>query len=138
MYGKRSLLLIVFLSLHQLRRQFGRLRQFWHILGFSPALIGIHCHNLISKMSNQSVKEKFVLPKRFRKIPENVWSEFTALDKKYNPVNMGQGFSDAPPPQFVHDALNATINNPNYLLNQYARAAVRFNRHRKSLNYLNC
>lgn len=111
-------------------------------------------------MSNQSIKEKFRLPKRFRKIPSNVWcvntiiwyfhvfffammpknnklnfflqisnrSEFTALDKKYNPVNMGQGFSDAPPPQFVRDALNATINNPNYLLNQYARAAVRFNR----------
>lgn len=82
-------------------------------------------------MSNQSVENKFVLPKRFRKIPSNVWSEFTALDKKYNPVNMGQGFSDAPPPQFAQDALNATVNNPNYLLNQYARAAVSFSQNIK-------
>lgn len=47
------------------------------------------------------------------------------MDKKYNPVNLGQGFSDAPPPPFVRDALLATINNPDYsTLNQYARAAV--------------
>lgn len=37
---------------------------------------------------------------------------------------MGGGYSDAPPPPFVREALIATVNNPDYSLNQYTRGAV--------------
>ena len=51
-------------------------------------------------------------------------SEYTKLNVQYKPINLGQGFSDAPPPPFVREALLATLNNPNYELNQYTRGAV--------------
>ena len=43
---------------------------------------------------------------------------------QYKPINLGQGYSDAPPPPFVREALVATVNNPDYSLNQYTRGAV--------------
>lgn len=54
----------------------------------------------------------------------NKRSEYTKLNVQYKPVNLGQGFSDAPPPPFVREALIATVTNPNYALNQYTRGAV--------------
>lgn len=42
----------------------------------------------------------------------------------YKPINLGQGFSDAPVPQYIVDALTTTLNNPNYLLHQYTRGFV--------------
>lgn len=43
---------------------------------------------------------------------------------RYNSINLGQGYSDAPVPQYIVDALTTTLNNPNYLLNQYTRGFV--------------
>lgn len=51
-------------------------------------------------------------------------NEYTELGIKYKPINLGQGFSDGPVPQYIIDALAATLNNPNYLLNQYTRGFV--------------
>lgn len=43
---------------------------------------------------------------------------------KYQPINLGQGFTDYPVPQYITDALAATANSPNCLLNQYTRGFV--------------
>lgn len=51
-------------------------------------------------------------------------NECAELAQQYKAINFGQGFSDGPVPKFMIDALNVTINNPNYLLNQYARGFV--------------
>lgn len=42
----------------------------------------------------------------------------------YQPLNLGQGFADYPVPKYITDALAATANNPNCLLNQYTRGFV--------------
>lgn len=42
----------------------------------------------------------------------------------YQPLNLGQGFADYPVPKYITDALSATANNPNCLLNQYTRGFV--------------
>lgn len=46
------------------------------------------------------------------------------LAMKYQPVNLGQGFTDYPVPQYITDALAATANSSNCLLNQYTRGFV--------------
>lgn len=46
------------------------------------------------------------------------------LAMKYQPLNLGQGFSDYPVPKYITDALAATANSPNCLLNQYTRGFV--------------
>lgn len=43
---------------------------------------------------------------------------------KYQPLNLGQGFADYPVPQYITDALAATANSSNCLLNQYTRGFV--------------
>lgn len=43
---------------------------------------------------------------------------------KYQPLNLGQGFTDYPVPQYITDALASTANSPNCLLNQYTRGFV--------------
>lgn len=43
---------------------------------------------------------------------------------KYQPVNLGQGFTDYPVPQYITDALATTANSSNCLLNQYTRGFV--------------
>lgn len=51
-------------------------------------------------------------------------NEYITLAMKYQPLNLGQGFADYPVPQYITDALAATANNPNCLLNQYTRGFV--------------
>lgn len=43
---------------------------------------------------------------------------------QYQPLNLGQGFTDYPVPQYITDALAATAKNVNPLLNQYTRGFV--------------
>lgn len=43
---------------------------------------------------------------------------------KYQPLNLGQGFTDYPVPKYITDALAATANSSNCLLNQYTRGFV--------------
>ncbi|XP_055310048.1 kynurenine aminotransferase-like [Sitodiplosis mosellana] len=72
-------------------------------------------------MSSQSIDEKFELPKRYQGQAPSVWNEYIQLFMKYQPMNLGQGFTDYPVPQYITDALTATANSPNCLLNQYTR-----------------
>lgn len=53
-------------------------------------------------------------------------NEYVQLAMKYQPVNLGQGFTDYPVPQYITDALAATANNSNCLLNQYTRGFVSY------------
>ncbi|XP_031632679.1 kynurenine--oxoglutarate transaminase 3-like [Contarinia nasturtii] len=72
-------------------------------------------------MSSQSIDAKFQLPKRYQGQTPSVWNEYIQLFLKYQPLNLGQGFTDYPVPQYITDALAATANSPNCLLNQYTR-----------------
>lgn len=51
-------------------------------------------------------------------------NEYIILAMKYQPLNLGQGFTDYPVPQYITDALAATAKNVNPLLNQYTRGFV--------------
>jgi aspartate/methionine/tyrosine aminotransferase len=49
-----------------------------------------------------------------------VWTEFTPLAVKHNSVNLGQGYPDWDPPQFVKDSMFEAVNHRH--ANQYARS----------------
>lgn len=51
-------------------------------------------------------------------------NEYIQLAMKYQPLNLGQGFTDYPVPKYITDALAATANSSNCLLNQYTRGFV--------------
>lgn len=46
---------------------------------------------------------------RISSFGETVFAKFTRLAKEHNAVNLGQGFPDFPPPQFVLDALQEAV-----------------------------
>jgi N-succinyldiaminopimelate aminotransferase len=46
---------------------------------------------------------------RIASFGETVFAKFTRLAKEHNAVNLGQGFPDFPPPQFVLDALRHAV-----------------------------
>jgi aspartate/methionine/tyrosine aminotransferase len=50
-----------------------------------------------------------------------VWHEFSPLAVQHDAVNLGQGFPDWEPPQFVLESMQLSITNKN---NQYARSAA--------------
>ncbi|XP_069742856.1 kynurenine--oxoglutarate transaminase 3-like isoform X2 [Narcine bancroftii] len=55
---------------------------------------------------------------RIEGLDKNVWLEFTQLAADYSVVNLGQGFPDFLPPDFVKEAYTRAINGG---LNQYTR-----------------
>ena len=50
--------------------------------------------------------------------------EFAALAVEHKAVNVGQGFIDYEPPQYLIDFWKETVNDPNILLHQYTRGFV--------------
>lgn len=46
------------------------------------------------------------------------------LAAQYQPINLGQGFTDYPVPQYITDALATAAKSPNPLLNQSTRGFV--------------
>lgn len=73
------------------------------------------------KMASNSIEQKFQLPKRLQGSTPSVWNEYIKLAMEYQPLNLGQGFTDYPVPQYITDALVAATKNANPLLNQYTR-----------------
>ncbi|XP_011135040.1 kynurenine--oxoglutarate transaminase 3 isoform X2 [Harpegnathos saltator] len=64
---------------------------------------------------------KFDLPARLKGNEKSVWVEYIQLALQYKPLNLGQGFPDYYAPKNVTDALVATANSDNPLLQQYTR-----------------
>jgi aspartate/methionine/tyrosine aminotransferase len=50
--------------------------------------------------------------------------EFGKLAAENNATNLGQGFPDFMPPQYVVEALQDAVSGKNVLLNQYTRSYV--------------
>ncbi|XP_072096246.1 kynurenine--oxoglutarate transaminase 3-like isoform X3 [Mobula birostris] len=73
-------------------------------------------------LNNQKVTMSFQKhSRRIEGLDKNVWVEFTQLAAEYAVVNLGQGFPDFLPPNFVKEAYTRAINGD---LNQYTRAFV--------------
>ncbi|XP_062929592.1 kynurenine--oxoglutarate transaminase 3-like isoform X3 [Mobula hypostoma] len=71
-------------------------------------------------LNNQKVTMSFQKhSRRIEGLDKNVWVEFTQLAAEYAVVNLGQGFPDFSPPNFVKEAYTRAINGD---LNQYTRA----------------
>ncbi|UJR30164.1 hypothetical protein I4U23_017704 [Adineta vaga] len=66
-------------------------------------------------------KRDDLLAKRFIGLEKNIWIEFAALAVEHKAVNVGQGFIDYAPPQYLIDFYKETLNDPNILLHQYTR-----------------
>ena len=43
---------------------------------------------------------------------KNLWVEYSALAIRHQAVNLGQGFPDFPPPDFLKDAWSEAVNVP--------------------------
>lgn len=50
--------------------------------------------------------------------------EFVKLAATYATVNLGQGFPDFPPPDFLKEAFVRALSGENHMLHQYTRAFV--------------
>ncbi|XP_055332231.1 kynurenine aminotransferase-like isoform X3 [Paramacrobiotus metropolitanus] len=64
---------------------------------------------------------KVELPERLKGLDKNVWVEYTGLAAQHKAVNLGQGFPDFPPPEYVTKALAEATDGANHMLNQYTR-----------------
>lgn len=51
--------------------------------------------------------------------------EFVKLAATYSTVNLGQGFPDFPPPDFLKEAFTRALSGEKHMLHQYTRAFVR-------------
>ncbi|KAJ8936809.1 hypothetical protein NQ314_012163 [Rhamnusium bicolor] len=67
------------------------------------------------------IESKFVLPKRYEGSEKSVWVEYIQLALEYKPLNLGQGFPDYPPPEYITNALSKVANGENYMVHQYTR-----------------
>ncbi|CAG9863975.1 unnamed protein product [Phyllotreta striolata] len=65
--------------------------------------------------------EKFKLPMRYAGAEPSVWTEFIQMAIDYKPLNLGQGFPDYPPPEYITDTLAQVAVDPNPLLHQFTR-----------------
>uniref|UniRef100_A0AAQ6IL43 Aminotransferase class I/classII large domain-containing protein n=1 Tax=Anabas testudineus TaxID=64144 RepID=A0AAQ6IL43_ANATE len=78
------------------------------------------CKSLI-RNHHKIVMSRPVQARRTAGVDKNLWVEFTQLAADYKPVNLGQGFPDFSPPQFVQDAFcKAVCGGPS--MHQYTRA----------------
>jgi len=76
---------------------------------------------LIGIISKKMSSTKLQPASRLLDVNRNVWVEFTALAKKYDACNVGQGFPDCPPPDHVIKYLTDATQS-DHMLNQYTRA----------------
>ncbi|XP_014482843.1 PREDICTED: kynurenine--oxoglutarate transaminase 3 isoform X2 [Dinoponera quadriceps] len=77
--------------------------------------------NTLRNIRNISEMSKFDLPARLKGSEKSVWVEYIQLALQYKPLNLGQGFPDYYAPKNVTNALAATANSDNPLLQQYTR-----------------
>jgi kynurenine--oxoglutarate transaminase/cysteine-S-conjugate beta-lyase/glutamine--phenylpyruvate transaminase len=80
-----------------------------------------HTHTHIGKRGKSALSS---LASRLEGLDkQTVWQEFSPLAKEYEAVNLGQGFPDWDPPQFMIEAMQKSVD-PKYgrHANQYARS----------------
>jgi len=63
---------------------------------------------------------RFQLATKYEGLETSVWTEFIALALKEKPCNLGQGFPDYPPPNYVTESLKDVMSDST-LFNQYTR-----------------
>lgn len=80
-----------------------------------------HLMQTIDMSTTTTSADKFQLPKRYGNSSKSVWVEYIQLALEYKPLNLGQGFSDYPVPNYITDALAQSATSENPLLNQYTR-----------------
>ncbi|CAF4423835.1 unnamed protein product, partial [Adineta steineri] len=74
-----------------------------------------------SKTKSPIEKRDDLLAKRFVGLEKNIWIEFSALAVEHKAVNVGQGFIDYEPPQYLINFYKEALNDNNILLHQYTR-----------------
>ncbi|XP_074871749.1 kynurenine--oxoglutarate transaminase 1-like isoform X2 [Carettochelys insculpta] len=70
----------------------------------------------------QTKMSKAVQARRLEGLDKNIWVEFVQMAATYPSVNLGQGFPDLPPPDFVKEAFVKAVSGENFMLHQYTRA----------------
>uniref|UniRef100_A0A8C3CPQ9 Aminotransferase class I/classII large domain-containing protein n=1 Tax=Cairina moschata TaxID=8855 RepID=A0A8C3CPQ9_CAIMO len=63
-----------------------------------------------------------VQARRLEGVDKNIWVEFVKLAATYSTVNLGQGFPDFPPPDFLKEAFTRALSGEKHMLHQYTRA----------------
>ncbi|XP_028394651.1 kynurenine--oxoglutarate transaminase 1-like isoform X2 [Dendronephthya gigantea] len=74
----------------------------------------------ISEMASQ--KDLIEPAKRLNSLGTNVWVEFGKINAQYKTVNVGQGFPDYPPPEYLIETLASATKSENDLMHQYTRS----------------
>ncbi|CAB4007196.1 Kynurenine--oxoglutarate transaminase 1 [Paramuricea clavata] len=74
----------------------------------------------ISEMASQ--KDVIEPAKRLSSLGKNVWVEFGKLNAQYKTVNVGQGFPDYKPPDYLIKTLATASESENDLMHQYTRS----------------
>ncbi|KAK0687987.1 KAT1 transaminase, partial [Pygoscelis papua] len=77
---------------------------------------------LFLSLSLQAKMSRPVQARRLEGIDKNIWVEFVKLAATYSTVNLGQGFPDFPPPDFLKEAFVRALSGENHMLHQYTRA----------------
>lgn len=72
-------------------------------------------------MCSNALKKFAILPK-YADFENNPWVEFGELAARENPVNLGQGFPDYFPPDYVAKFLKEVASSDNPLIHQYTRS----------------
>ncbi|KAJ9573679.1 hypothetical protein L9F63_008949 [Diploptera punctata] len=93
-----------------------------HIFKVRPSITSSSVLPIISHIHTSSgMTDKFELPARYHGSEKSVWVEYIQLALEYKPLNLGQGFPDYPPPDYVTKGLAEVVTGENCLLNQYTR-----------------
>ncbi|XP_025830409.1 kynurenine--oxoglutarate transaminase 3-like [Agrilus planipennis] len=80
----------------------------------------IRSSSMSAEMSTNK-KNKFDLPARYAGSEKSVWVEYIQLALENKPLNLGQGFPDYAPPEYITKALADVARSPDPLLQQYTR-----------------
>ncbi|XP_065710274.1 kynurenine--oxoglutarate transaminase 1 isoform X1 [Patagioenas fasciata] len=75
-----------------------------------------------SSYSGEAKMSRPVQARRLEGIDKNIWVELVKLAATYSTVNLGQGFPDFPPPDFLTEAAVRALSGENHALHQYTRA----------------